>query len=266
MQYSKAFSLGVQNTLVYRWNFLIRALFGLIPVGAALYLWAALYQANGGQEVSGYSFQLMVTYFIVTLVAENLVVPVEDEWQIAADIREGRLSAFLLRPIDYPTFRLMLFPSARLVYTAVAAPPIALLVAAVWKHLVFPGDLLPWVLGTYSLLLAGLLQFFLGFMLATLAFWLLEISTVVFIVYSIEYFFSGRLFPLDLMPPLFRAASFWLPFQYEMYFPVAILIGRIRGPELWQGLAVQTAWVLIAWLLSRWIWARGLRHYQASGG
>ncbi|MBS0657283.1 MAG: ABC-2 family transporter protein [Verrucomicrobia bacterium] len=266
MQYSKAFSLGVQNTLVYRWNFLIRALFGLVPVGAALYLWAALYEARGSAEVGGYTFQMMVTYFIVLLVAENLVVPVEDEWQIAADIREGRLSAFLLRPVDYPTFRLMLFPSSRLVYTAVAIVPIALLIAAVWKHLVFPGELLLWVVGGVSLLLAGLLQFFISFMLATLAFWFLEISTLVFIVYSFEYFLSGRLFPLDLMPPFFRELSFWMPFQYEMYFPVAVLVGRLRGPELWQGFAMQIAWTLLAWQLSRWLWARGLRHYQASGG
>lgn len=266
MTYSRVFSLGVQNTLVYRWNFLIRALFGLVPVGAALYLWAALYEARGATEVGGYSFQMMVTYFIVLLVAENLVVPVEDEWQIAADIREGRLSAFLLRPIDYPTFRLMLFPSSRLVYTAVAAVPIALLVAAVWPQLVFPRDPVLWVVGGISLILAGLLQFFIAFMMATLAFWLLEISTLVFIVYSFEYFLSGRLFPLDLMPPFFRELSFWMPFQYEMYYPVAVLVGRLQGAELWRGFAMQIGWTLLAWLLSRWLWSRGLRHYQASGG
>ena len=37
-----------------------------------------------------------------------------------------------------------------------------------------------------------------------LAFWMLEISTVVFIIYSFEYFLSGHMFPLGFMPMLFK--------------------------------------------------------------
>ena len=48
--------------------------------------------------------------------------------------------------------------------------------------------------------MAGFLQFFIAYSLAMIAFWILEISTIVFILYSFEYFLSGHVFPLDIMP------------------------------------------------------------------
>jgi ABC-2 type transport system permease protein len=40
----------------------------------------------------------------------------------------------------------------------------------------------------------------------------LEISTIVFIVYSFEYFLGGQMFPIDIMPAAIQAVMKWLPF------------------------------------------------------
>ena len=111
-----------------------------------------------------------------------------------------------------------------------------------------------------------MLQFLISYALALSAFWLLEISTIVFIFYSFEYFLSGRLFPLELMPPWFQEIARWLPFTYEAWFPVAVWTGRVRGTEIAQGLMIQSAWVIIAFLGARLMWSAGLRRYQAVGG
>ena len=50
----------------------------------------------------------------------------EDDWQIAADIKDGNISQFLLKPIDYLSYRLCLFVSGRVTYLAVAAIPLVL--------------------------------------------------------------------------------------------------------------------------------------------
>ena len=31
-KYAKVFDIGLQNTFVYRWNFLLRAVFGIVPL------------------------------------------------------------------------------------------------------------------------------------------------------------------------------------------------------------------------------------------
>jgi ABC-2 type transport system permease protein len=113
--------------------------------------------------------------------------------------------------------------------------------------------------------MAGAIQFLIAYALAMLAFWILEISTVVFILYSFEYFLSGKLFPLDAVPGIAGKLLQLLPFPYELYFPVAVLMEKIQGPRLWQGLIIQAAWVSLCYLLARLLWRWGLRRYEGVG-
>ena len=263
--YSTVFSLGVQNAFVYRWNFFIRAAFGLIPLAATLWIWRAIFEARGA-DVSGYSFGEMVFYFVAVTVVESLVSPADDEWQIASDIREGRMNSFLLRPLNYRAYRASLFLSSRVVYAGVAVVPLLLVAWWLPGQMRWPADGVAWAAFCASLGMAAALQFLIAFLLATLAFWVLEISTLVFILYSFEYFLSGRIFPIDVMPEGFRQALMALPFPYELYFPVAVWMGKVSGAALWSGLAVQTGWTAALLILSGWLWRRGVRHYGGFGG
>ena len=127
-------------------------------------------------------------------------------------------------------------------------------------------DPMVYVLATVSLLMAGLIQFFITYSLAMMAFWILEISTIVFIVYSFEYFLGGQMFPIDIMPPAVQAVMKWLPFYYELFAPIAIFLGRLQGAALAQALVIQTGWLFLAWAWANYMWKRGLGHYQAVGG
>jgi ABC-2 type transport system permease protein len=117
-----------------------------------------------------------------------------------------------------------------------------------------------------SIVMAAFIQFFITYSLAMMAFWVLEISTIVFIVYSFEYFLGGQMFPIDIMPAGIQAVMKWLPFYYELFCPVAIFLGRLQGAALAEALAIQCGWLLLAWAAARAMWKRGLNHYQAVGG
>ena len=263
--YAAVFSMGVQNAFVYRWNFFFRAAFGLLPLAATVWIWREIFQSRGS-DVGGYSFGEMVFYFVAVTVVESIVSPSDDEWQIAGDIREGRISSFLLRPVNYLGYRACLFLSSRTVYSGVALLP---LVAVIWwlpGEMRMPADATTWAAFGVSVVLAAALQFLIAFVLATLAFWVLEISTLVFILYSFEYFLSGRIFPIDVLPPGLQTVLFALPFPYELYFPVAVWMGKVTGTAMWTGLAIQAAWTLAMFGLSQWVWRRGVRHYGAFGG
>src|SRR5205807_387364 len=118
--------LGLQNTFVYRWNYFLRALFGLIPLAGTVFLWRAIFKERGG-GLHGYDYGSMIYYYLLALLVSNLVTPTEDEWQIAADIREGQINSFLTKPLSYLGYRFSIFLSGRLVYTAVTLPPIVLI-------------------------------------------------------------------------------------------------------------------------------------------
>ena len=266
-KYLHVFAVGIQNTLVYRVNFLFRAAFGLIPLTGTLFVWRTIYREKGeGSAVDGYTLATMVSYYLLVTVVDAMTAVAEDDWQIAADIRDGNISQFLLKPLDYLTYRLSLYLSGRLIYTTVAMVPVALFLLAMRADLVAPAGWTGALGFAFSVVLAGLLQFFIAYSMALLAFWVLDVSTFIFIQFAFEYLASGHLFPLDILPPMLAAVLRLTPYPYLCYFPISIYLGRTHGAELWQGLAIQAGWVLAGYGFARWMWHRGIRRYSAVGG
>src|SRR5262245_40628444 len=264
-KYWYVISIGIQNTLVYRTNFLFRSAFGLIPLFATISLWRAIY-AGRGETIGGYTLAQMISYYLVVTIVDSLTAVTEDDWQIAADIKDGNISQFLLKPIDYLTYRLCLYSAGRLIFTACAFVPVALFILSMRRYFILPMN---WgTLGWFaiSLVFTGFLQFLISYTMALLAFWVLEVSTFIFILFAFEYIAGGHLFPLDILPPTLAQALNFTPFPYQLFFPVGIYLGRIRGDELWQGLAIQIAWVIGFYFLARFVWSRGVRKYTAFGG
>lgn len=264
-KYFTVFNLGLQNTFVYRWNYFLRAVFGLIPLAGTVFLWRAVFNERGG-GMRGYDYGSMIYYYLLTILVSNLVTPTEDEWQIASDIREGQINSFLTKPVNYLAYRFSIFLSGRLVFTAITIPPIAAIFWYFAQYLTFPAGLATYAAALLSLAMAALMQFFITYSLAMMAFWILEISTIVFIVYSFEYFLGGQMFPLDIMPGTIQAVMKWLPFYYELFCPIAIFLERLKGAQVVEALAIQVGWVLLTWAAANFMWRRGLGHYQAVGG
>ena len=250
---------------MYRWNFLLRSLFGLFPLVGTVFIWGAIFEAKGG-GINNFDYASVVYYFLLVLVLDSLITPGDDEWQVATDIRDGQMNSFLVKPMNYLVYRMALFVSNRLLYTVVTLPVVILVFVVFQHYLVWPSSWATWVLAIISVFLAASLQFLISYSVAMLAFWMLEISTVVFIIYSFEYFLSGHMFPLGFMPVAFQEVLKLLPFPYELYFPISIFMDKVHGAALWEGLLIQFCWVLIIAFGANTLWQRGLRRYQAVGG
>src|SRR6266404_5286532 len=54
-KYVSVFNIGLQNTFVYRWNYFLRAMFGLIPLAGTVFLWSAVFKERGG-SLHGYEY------------------------------------------------------------------------------------------------------------------------------------------------------------------------------------------------------------------
>jgi ABC-2 type transport system permease protein len=262
---AQIFNLGVQSNLIYRWNFLLRVIVSFVPLLGSVFLWNAVFADK--QAFAGYTFNSMVAYFITLILVDTLTVPNEDDFQIAEDIREGRINTLLLKPIDYRLYRFHLFAAARIVHAAFAVIPLA--IAMIWIGHYFTE--VPWLINLPLALLAtigaALIQFFFCFTLAMIAFWILDIGSVTFIIYSVEYLLGGHIFPVDAFPPWLQAICLRLPFAYETYFPAALIIGHIHGTAaLLNGFLWQWAWIGFFYVLSGILWKRGLNEYTAVGG
>lgn len=262
---AQIFNLGVQSNLIYRWNFLLRVVVSFVPLLGSVFLWNAVF--SGKQAFAGYTFNSMVAYFITLILVDTLTVPNEDDFQIAEDIRGGQINALLLKPIEYRLYRFHLYASARIVHAAFAIVPLA--IAMIWLGHYYQD--LPWLenlpLCALATIGAALIQFYFCFTLAMIAFWILDIGSITFIIYSVEFLLGGHIFPVDAFPQWLQIICLRLPFAYETYFPAAILIGHVQGASaLLTGFAWQWAWIGFFYVLSGILWKRGLHEYTAVGG
>jgi ABC-2 type transport system permease protein len=266
-KYWHVVGIGIQNSLTYRFNFLARTVFGLIPLIAILYVWKTIYAGNGsGSTVGSYSLPEMISYYLLSAIVDALTAVNEDDWQIAADIKDGNISQFLLKPIDYLWYRLCLFLSGRLTYMVVAVVPLSLFILYLHRYFVLPSTWTAFACFLCSTVLTALLQFFTSYAMAMLAFWVLEVSTFIFILFAFEYIASGHLFPLDILPPAIQKVLFFTPFPYQLYFPISVYMGKTTGAELAKGFFIQACWVVAAYFIARFAWARGIKKYSAVGG
>jgi ABC-2 type transport system permease protein len=263
-KYWHVINIGIQNNLAYRANFLFRTVFGFVPLLATIFLWRTIYSGRT-TDVADYSLAMMTSYYLIVTIVDVMTAVNEDDWQIAADIKDGNISQFLVKPIDYMMYRMCLFLSGRMIFLLMAAVPLGLFIYCFRAYFV-PPDVpqLGWFF--VSLVMTAAIQFFTSYAMAMLAFWVLEVSTFIFILYAFEYIASGHLFPLDILPAPLAQALLYTPFPYQMYFPVSIYMGKTTGHALWQGLAIQAFWVVASYALARFMWNRGIRKYGAVGG
>jgi ABC-2 type transport system permease protein len=263
-KYRQAFLVGLQGSLVYRWNFAVRSGFSIVQLLVVFILWDAVYAAS--PNVGGFAFGQTLTYFTLLIVLQFFTSAFNEDYQISEEIRNGLINQFLLKPIDYFLYRLSIFFSARIVSGAIVVAPVALAVFLLRDRLVFPQEAWRLAFAVPALAMSAFIQFSIAYCFGMLTFWLLEIQGFVILSMSVEAILGGQLFPLDLMPAgLFRAAQL-LPFYYQTYFPAAILSGRIGRGLAVQGLGLQLFWTVALIALSRLLWKRGLSRYTAVGG
>ncbi|MCO6437067.1 MAG: ABC-2 family transporter protein [Phycisphaerae bacterium] len=265
-KYAIVFRVALSERLVYRVDFFVSTFLRFIPIITTILLWRAIYTGGDREMVGGLSYQQMVAYYLLVMVNRAFGSMPGLATEIAGDIREGELRKYLIQPIDYLVYQTTLRMAHKAVYFLMASGPYAIIFWICRDYL--PG----WPTPTMFLLivLSCVLTFFLGFaingMIGMLGFWFLEVASFVHVFMTAQYFLSGHMFPLSLLPPVVQKAVTWMPFAYETYYPTLILLQKLSVRESMGVIAVQAAWVVTLLLLMRIAWAMGLRRYAAFGG
>ncbi len=263
-KYRQAFLVGLQSNIVYRWNFLVRGFFSLFHLAVVFILWGAAFA--GTESIGGFDLRQTLTYFVTLLVLQFFISAFNEDYQISEEIRNGLINQFLLKPINYFLYRFSIFVAARLVSGALVFIPLLIAFPVIGDYLTFPFDGWRIAIGVPAIALSALIQFSIAYCFGMLTFWFLEIQGFVILSMAIESVLGGQIFPLDLLPAaVYRVAQF-LPFYYQMYFPGAIITGRIEFAPALQGLGIQFCWVIILLIVNQMLWARGLRRHTAVGG
>ncbi len=261
--------ISIEERLVYRADFALGTLMRFLPIVTQIFLWSAVYSAvsdsHDGQIV-GYTYHNMVAYYLLTMVSRAFSSMPGLASGIARDIRDGSIKKYLVQPIDMLGFLLVYRIAHKLVYYAVAAGPLALVFFLCRGF--FDGWPDSTTLAAYalSLVLAFLLGFFLEATIGMIGFWFLEVTSLLFVYMLVSFFFSGHMFPIDMLPGIWGTLVRAIPLHYLAYFPAAIFLGKVQGSALVWGLVIQAAWVVLFCILSRVSFWLGTRRYSGYGG
>ena len=264
----------LEERLVYRGDFWLGTLMRFLPIVTQIFLWGAVFagmSAASGQpidtkQIAGWGYHDFIAYYLLTMISRAFSSMPGLAGGIAAQIRNGEIKKYLIQPVDLIGFLLLMRVAHKVVYYAVAFLPFAFVFYLCRDF--FPGWPPAPVLVAYvtSLIFAFLLGFFLEATIGMIGFWFLEVSSLLFVYMLFNFFFSGHMFPLDMLPAPWNTIVMVIPLQYLAYFPAAVFLQKIEGPALWNGLAIQAAWVLFFIVACRATYWRGIKHYSGFGG
>ena len=267
----------LEERLVYRGDFWLGTLARFLPIVTQIFLWGAVFAGmratgeerfGGGQhsQIAGYGYHDFVAYYLLTMISRAFSSMPGLASGIALQIRNGEIKKYLIQPVDLTGFLLLMRLAHKLVYYGVALAPFALVFYLCRGY--FPGWPPADVMFAYitSLIFAFLLGFFLEATIGMIGFWFLEVSSLLFVYMLFNFFFSGHMFPLDMLPEPWQTVVQVIPLQYLAYFPAAVFLQKVTGPDLWFGLTIQAAWVLFFIVACRVTYWRGIKRYSGFGG
>jgi len=238
-KYYEAAKIMFKTQLVYRFDVITGVVFSVFKIFLATVLWGAVFEKKG--IVSGFTFHTMLTYYLITSFISQLDQSAAVGWQVSSDIRNGRFSKYMIRPIGI--FRYFASQSAGstafLLFFNIFA-------AGVWIFL-FQIDFT--IISDLNLILAACIMIILGllfmvqlhYFIGILAFKILDVTALMMMKENIVQFLTGALIPLALLPRAWVHAMTYFPFYYISYLPTMLLLGRNSG-ECVSGIMILVLW------------------------
>ncbi len=256
---------GIEERLVYRGDFVFSTLVRFLPIVTQIFLWNAIYAGDSSSKMKGYSYPDMVSYYLLVMLSRAFSSMPGLSTGIAQSIANGSVRKYLIQPVDMLDHLFWHRVAHKIVYYVIAGAPFALVfwLCRAW----LPGwppfpVTAAWIA---SLIMSFLAGFLIESLIGLIAFWFLEVSSLIFIYMMLNYFLSGHMIPLEWISSWMPWVE-WLPFKYLAYFPAAIMLGKVPVGDLWRELSIQAGWIITLFILNRMAFHYGVRRYSAFGG
>ncbi len=252
--------MALIDAMEYRLDVLIFVISGFVLPLVLLSVWLALIASGGKSPLSSGQ---MVQYYLFVMIIELWTLSWSAEYR-ARDIRDGKVSMFLVKPYSYFLDDLYQNIAQKMLKTLYFMP--VLFVIAYFLKMPIPSlSLAEWLLFLVSWLFAFGINFLMHFCIGISAFWIDENKSILEFTDLFYFFLSGQLFPLIALPVFLRNLSDILPFRYMLSFPLEILQHSVNGINILFAFTMQTGWFVALLLLYFILWKKGVRRYSAVG-
>ncbi|MFT4165853.1 MAG: ABC-2 family transporter protein [Microlunatus sp.] len=259
--------LAGRSLWVYRSGLVISAVVLLVQILALRMVWTWVYAGDTAVPGSGGAGEISLPVQLAYVTLSTVQFWVLNHWGVYSlqeRVREGRIGTDLARPLDL----LWQVTMGRIGTIAGCVPfaMAALVIAMVFGGVAAPASVAALLGYLVALALATVISVQLVLLLDMTSFWSLEVTGIYLSFTLVSRFLSGSLVPLWFMPDWLRILAGLLPFQATTFSPVAIYVGVLQGPAMWQALGVAAGWVVILGVALRLTWGRVLNRVVVQGG
>lgn len=234
-----------------------------------LLIWKAVYFNTSASSVAGYLLPELITYFLITSFIDMATYD-EIPQDLEMEIRKGDFLIYLLKPIHYIKLAFMKKISRRVFATVMEVIPLLLIFIIFFKEYFVVGNFFLLII---SVIFAFIISFFIHTLIGSLAFWLIKIRTLGWMIDFFIRFAAGAFAPLSLFPETLRNIMNYLPFQYISYVPSNIYLGKYSFDltttsftnTIYFALMMQIVWCILLMLLVYFIWSKAQKHFSGVG-
>jgi ABC-2 type transport system permease protein len=259
--YASFFAMIPKLFMAYQIWFWVGLVLNIISMAILVYFWRAIY--NDASTISGLGLNQTLTYILMAfifmpLTSNDLI------WEFGSNLREGTIIHHLLRPINFQGMNYAQMLGTLVTRMILQLPMV--LVAVLLFGLRFPTDPATWLAFLVSALLGFTVMFFFNWFLACLTFYTTEIWGLGVLIEGMNFFLSGALVPLVMMPEWLRTIVLSIPFAQALAVPVGLLTGITPlsdAPRVW---FIQILWIAGMWLLSTLFFRIAVRKITVQGG
>jgi len=246
---------------VYRFNTFVWAISVPLVFLINYFLWVSIFAASGQTVIKGFTLNDMLVYYLLSFITTILVSSHIDR-VIPKLVKKGTLIKHLTKPINFITYSIIEDFWGN-VFNIVILPP--LLIEAYFLISSFSITSTNFVLYLISLISAFLISVFYVFSFSMASFWVKEYAGIRVIRKGVANFLSGSILPLTFFPVAMQKAFFYLPFQYMLYVPIQVGLGKYTFNETLYMIGLQLMWVLIFAIVALFAWKKAQTKFMGVG-
>ncbi len=249
------------ESLAYRTSFVLFRLREFLQIISLYFVW---FFVTSQGDFFNYNQKTLLTYILVSAFVNDVIFSTRTT-RIASEINEGVLTNFLIRPMSYLKYYFARDFGDKAMNILFSLGELTLLFLLLQPPFIFQTNIIALLLFLFSMFLGVILHFLISVLIGFIGFWSNEGWGPRFIFYQSVGFFSGSLFPLDLLPKSIATIFQFLPFSYLTYFPTKLYLGQLSIQEVILGFIGVSVWIFIMSRVTLYVWRRGLHVYTAQG-
>lgn len=257
-KYVATFRIHIQESFQYFADLIATGFVTLLYVFIFYSLWRTIYTQH---QVAGFTLTAMVWYFAVAqILRSGGGRPVKD---ISSVIQDGTISNYMNKPISF-----LWFQASTQIGRNFATLISSSVLVSVFVYFVIGAPDTAWFfipLVAITILLGLVINFLMGFAIATSAFWVEDANPLHWIYDKIVFLLGGLLFPIDLLPDFFMKIARFLPTSYFVYYP-ARLLANFELSLFFEVIIGQIFYLFVLVFLGNFLLKRGTKKLSVNGG